>query len=391
MAREAKEKFKWLNDALQSARSTFNRQQPNPFILFNAPLTDGEYQHVYDMMVVELGFVSRDAVAVYDILDKNFNQSVVYPHKYRYIIEHAVSMQDVIMQYFLRESVTYSKIQLEDGQYVVIAREPSDNNTLKISVGNTDIEFPVVASCVVAGVGGRASNRLLHIAFSILAMAYSALSSGSRLSRKIVFQIDGLSAILEKIADKRNGQDDFMANLVDQGRSILSDDVAFLDAGTKISLLPLDFEKVAKAIDLALDEISRITKIPKTKMRGTSPVGMNATGEYDDKNYQDILQSLRNTVVEPFLDILEYKYRKQVIADMDSLSKAMTIKLQMDAEDDTITLAGKQKLSEILLAPYLDTHDFVYTNGYQERMRNHLEYPIHPLSANHSESEVDDE
>lgn len=373
MARKA---IQWLNQSLSSFRSSFARQGNGAFTLFNQPLTDAEHRHVYDMMLIELGFVARDAVAIYNIEDPNFNQSMVYPYKYRYIMEHAVSMQDVVMNYFLESSTTYSKIQVADGQYVVIAREPDDDtaSTLTLNIENQKHTFTVISSCVVAGVGGAASNRLLYIAFSILAMAYSALSSGTRLSRKVLIEIKGLTATLEKIADKKNAYDDIMSNLVDQGQSMLEDDVAFVDDGTKIALMPIDLTSVEKAINLALDEVSRITKIPKTKLRGTSPVGMNATGEYDDKNYQDTLLALRSTLIEPYLTELGYKFRKQTIVDMDAVMKAMAIKLQMDREDVTISLEGKHRMSVALLSPYLSDGDFIYREGFQDEMINELGY-----------------
>lgn len=48
--------------------------------------------------------------------------------------------------------------------------------------------------------------------------------------------------------------------------------------------------------------VSAIAKVPSTKLLGTTPKGFNATGEYDEDNYHEELESIQSKFMEPVLE-----------------------------------------------------------------------------------------
>lgn len=86
--------------------------------------------------------------------------------------------------------------------------------------------------------------------------------------------------------------------------------LALLDGEEKLNRMTLNLSGVAPIIDQFMTWISGAADIPLTRMFGTSAKGMNATGEGDDKNYNNSIRAgQRKDMAEPLRTLDEVLVR----------------------------------------------------------------------------------
>lgn len=350
-----------LNEATAGAKERYRSNSSGWMSSYNAPLSELEERTVRDMVQVELGYIIRDAIAPYKISDPYLSGSAVIPYYLRPYYDGSVNLGDIVMDYMLHDKSTYSRVVVADGISVVMPITPDDEMsvgtrgtvamTATLSLSGSPTSYPVSHAIIVQGTGGNATKRTLLTLFRLLASVYESLKNVSDINRKLFFHLDGLSAILEKTSAVPDAQAMIMQDLVSQLNSVLRDEVVILDKTVELKVAPVSFDGVSAIIDFIYKEMARLLKVPQTKLIGTAPSGLNATGEYDDKNYQDTLQAVRKNVVEPTLAALGYEYTIEYAIDASDF-KARMEAINMLAQDVTITLEGKHTLVQKLM-PWL--------------------------------------
>ena len=80
---------------------------------------------------------------------------------------------------------------------------------------------------------------------------------------------------------------------------------AVLDGSETLERKTLSYSGIADVMNLMMHSVSGASHIPFTRLYGTSPAGMDATGEGDDRNYNDYLRTLQNSRLDPAMRKLD--------------------------------------------------------------------------------------
>lgn len=81
--------------------------------------------------------------------------------------------------------------------------------------------------------------------------------------------------------------------------------LALLDGSEDFQRKSVSYAGVAEMSRILMHQIAGACRIPFTRLFGASAEGMNATGEGDDKNYTDYLDSLKNSRLDPALRLFD--------------------------------------------------------------------------------------
>ena len=77
----------------------------------------------------------------------------------------------------------------------------------------------------------------------------------------------------------------------------------FLDVSDEAERLSVNFGGLGDVFDRHARRLAAIAQIPMTRFWGTSPIGMNATGEGDNVNYAQTVLALQESGLSPVLDM----------------------------------------------------------------------------------------
>jgi len=88
-------------------------------------------------------------------------------------------------------------------------------------------------------------------------------------------------------------------SLIKLGRSIVKDLV--IDADESFEQQPPNFGNLPDVLYLVMHELAASVQIPVTRLYGMSPGGLNATGESDSRNWEDVVESVQTHRLEPRL------------------------------------------------------------------------------------------
>lgn len=102
--------------------------------------------------------------------------------------------------------------------------------------------------------------------------------------------------------------------LFSQMKSVIN--MALLDEDETLERQTLNLSGVAPIIEQFITWISAAADIPVTRMFGTSAKGMNATGEGDDRNYNNSLRSLQTKTIDPGLTMLDEVLVRSALGNM---------------------------------------------------------------------------
>lgn len=87
--------------------------------------------------------------------------------------------------------------------------------------------------------------------------------------------------------------------LIRMGRSVVRDLV--IDADESYEQHPPNFGNLPDVLYLCMHQLSASVQIPVTRLFGMSPGGLNATGESDARNWEDVVEALQTHRLEPRL------------------------------------------------------------------------------------------
>lgn len=88
-------------------------------------------------------------------------------------------------------------------------------------------------------------------------------------------------------------------SLIRMGRSVVKDLV--IDAEESYEQHPPNFGNLPDVLYLCMHSVSSAVQIPVTRLYGMSPGGLNATGESDARNWEDVVEALQTHRLEPRL------------------------------------------------------------------------------------------
>ena len=111
--------------------------------------------------------------------------------------------------------------------------------------------------------------------------------------------------------------------------------------------IPVNFAGIADLMDRSARRVAAAAEIPLTRFWGTAPIGMNATGEGDMRNYILTLEAERQTILPPVYDrIDEIVYRSEGLGEPEPYRWPSLLELG----EDEIAAAAKTKAEALAAA-----------------------------------------
>ncbi|NIZ47593.1 DUF1073 domain-containing protein (plasmid) [Entomospira nematocerorum] len=312
-----------------------SKESPTPYeLLANMrPLTDRVTQEdvhaqasIKHQLTITLGHVIRDILAPIRLQipeDASLAEQEMYrllmgksvrPYLWQKIQSISISLQDVILHYFLRSEQVYSKVEI-DGLLFLVAISPEGRaGSWYINLPFQDGQerrFRVHEAVVIQGMGSDAMEQELSALFALRSQLFRTVKQATAYSHKVIVQIAGLTQLMSEASQDGRLLEHVKHNLNQQVLSLFQseNDLALLDSNTKIESFHLEVHQLEAVNDYIYSELARIIQVPKTKLLGESAGGLNATGAYDYQHYQDYLQSIREQVLYPFLDAMQLAYQ----------------------------------------------------------------------------------
>ena len=111
--------------------------------------------------------------------------------------------------------------------------------------------------------------------------------------------------------------------------------------------IPVNFAGIADLMDRSARRVAAAAEIPLTRFWGTSPVGLNATGDGDMRNYVLTLEAERQNILPPVYDrIDEIIFRSEGLGDPEEYRWPSLLELG----EDEIAQAAKTKAEALAAA-----------------------------------------
>ena len=125
----------------------------------------------------------------------------------------------------------------------------------------------------------------------------AGIIEGVHQSNLDVVGVKGLAQLLAMKNGEKRATDRFM--MMDMCKSMLN--MSIIDADDSFTRNAFSFAGLPEIHKTFLDVLSSATDIPTTRLLGSSPSGMNATGESDTRNYYDMIKSWQVNQLDPSL------------------------------------------------------------------------------------------
>lgn len=253
-----------------------------------------------------------------------------FPYEYKNISLTALTLRQVVILSLLGEDICINLIKLNSigtERNILIAGMPDDNGLVSFS----DKMVKPIKSLYITPFYSKSSIDLLKLCFNSLLNIYKRQDRIESLDSKLVFKMNGFHALFTQ---PKNDEEEAVAmanqnRVIENFNNILSGNGAVIDAKDDLGFISNNGENKNESAKTPSDaiyyEISRILGVPISRLIGRSPQGMNATGEYDDKNYEKRLDSYREGWLEPILDFFEIKSTRVEVSDVEYLKNIATL------------------------------------------------------------------
>lgn len=298
----------------------------------------GHTLDIVNLLKVELQHIIDDVLAPYKINDKLFNTSVILDPRFKWQ-QASITVRDVIYWYMLGEETSLTKVNYKGFDLVTTGGILDDvNNTLTFTENGNKTTLNILARAKVCGFDNKALKHSLLALFTLRQAIFEGLRKKSSISTLAVGKIKGYR---DSIAAQRNNEQNIASinnAMIVQFRSILEGRGGFIDAEDDISLLTAGgTQSFREDIAFFYDELARILRIPVTVLKGDSPSGLNASGEYDYRRYAEYLDGVRIKCVTPLLDMLKIEYTLDYEVSIRSLRELIQL-VQLTVDEKTKTL-----------------------------------------------------
>ena len=187
----------------------------------------------------------------------------------------------------------------------------------------------------------RITRQLLGWGESDVQRWYKAITNNETLAAAIiegvhqanidVVSAKGLAETLAQNGGEKKIQDRFMT--MDFCKSLLN--MAVIDGDDTMTRNAFPFSGLPEIKKVFLEELASATDIPVTRLLGSSPGGMNATGESDTRNYYDMISAQQQNDLSPKLYQLDQVLIRSALGDYpEGLSFDFNPLWQMTPEED---------------------------------------------------------
>lgn len=330
------------------------------------PTTDLE--SILNNIELTLSHVIRDVMMVVDIqplgdnpslLERDYHRMIagtaVYPAEEEKIYRLSTHMGRVILNYFLHEATYYCRVRIGHIE-LVVERSPqfdeAGNMYVELKMQDDRLErLPVISAVLVRGIGSVALQQELFALFRLRQQIFVGISNRASYADKVVVSVKGLTALMAEASKEQSVLEQVKHDLNQQVLGIFDQNhnIALVDANTRLGSLQLEMTQLNDQVEFLYTELARILQIPRSKLLGESPSGLNATGEYDYRNYQDLLEGIRTNVVYPFCEYLQVHYQVSQVRNLSDTKLAIETLMLAENNLNAITLDGWQAMYRNLL------------------------------------------
>lgn len=342
--------------------------QPNPYQVLSdlKPIMSDttETHSIHHQLSLTLWHVIRDvlmplriqapensSLAVVDLHQLLAGKSV-YTYAFKEMQHLIVSLQDVIINYFLKTESAYMRMHIDSLELLMAGRPSGVQGEWYydlLLMDGTIKRCTVSHAVVVRGVGSSALENELTALFQLRSQLFKGIKHATAYSHKVIVQVEGLTALMAEASSDPRMLDRIKFDLNQQVTSLFTspNDLALLDSRTKITSFHLEVGQLEEINNYIYSELARMLQVPKTKLLGQAAGGLNATGAYDYQHYQDYLESIRTHVIYPFLDAMDIYYSVIPTKDLKQVKEALEL-LRFSKEHlsflPTDTIENLQKL-----------------------------------------------
>lgn len=204
-------------------------------------------------------------------------------------------------------------------------------------------------------------------------------------SSQTVMKINGLREAM--VSDKGAEALEKRAQLVDTARSITKS--LWIDAdGEEVLQLNTQLAGIADIMDRLGSLLAAATGIPVTKLFGVQPTGLGATGEADERSWNNRVESYRTQTLQPGLDKLvaclanELKIKEDLAITFPSLDRpteteTADIRLKI-AQADQIYISTQTVLPDEIAESRFGGPEYSMDTQLKPGPRDELEFPAAP-------------
>jgi Protein of unknown function (DUF1073) len=300
------------------------------------------------------------------VSEREFHKMVrgmaVYPVAEERIYALCTRLPLVLLNYFLYPYTYYSHIQI-NGIDVIVDSEPKQdaegNFWVEIAQSaGTHLKYPIkkskdgnhIKSFKVRGAGSSALMEELASIFELRSQVLRGLKNVAKHSHKAVIKVPGLTTLMAETRKDKTLFEGVKQDINRQTASMFGEnDLILVDAGVQLGTFEMNIPMISSQIDFIYGELARLLQIPKTKLLGEAPGGLNATGAYDYQNYQDTLEAIRMNVLYPFLEGMEIHYSVDRVHDLAKVGEAVQLLSNAENTLSGLTVAALQELYQATL------------------------------------------
>lgn len=306
------------------------------------------------MMVITITPPEQASLAVRDY-HALMSGMAVYPASEERIYRLAARLPRIILNYFLHEATYYSRVKIDNIE-LIIEREPqideAGNPYVEVMLSDhSRLKLPVIHSVMVRGIGSDALRQELFALFRLRQQLFRGISNVAKNNHKVVVTVAGLTAMMAEASKDGKVLEAIKHELNQQILSIFDthSEIALVDKNTEIGSFKMEVAQIGDQMNFIYTELARILQIPKTKLLGDSPSGLDATGEYDYKNYQDMLEGVRANVVYPFLRAMDIHYTVSLLRDMATVNQAVATVVLAEQQLSNLRTDGLREIYQNIL------------------------------------------
>lgn len=154
-----------------------------------------------------------------------------------------------------------------------------------------------------------------------------------------VYRIEGLNALVAE------GDDEVVVKrlkLANEMKSVINGIV--LDKEDEYEKKTNTFTTLPEIDDRGIQKVSGASNIPVTKLIGIHPAGLNATGDSDQYNYDEDVQSVQENVIRPKLDLIDSVIMMSTFSDPEGFEyKFNPLKQLNELEQSDVDLKNAQR------------------------------------------------
>lgn len=194
-------------------------------------------------------------------------------------------------------------------------------------------------------VWGDSDIQRWYKAITNMESASSGILEGIHQANIDVVAVNGLANLLAQKDGDSKAIKRFLT--MDQCKSMLN--MSVIDAEDTFTRNAFPFSGLPDIYRVFLDVLSAATDIPVTRLLGSSPGGLNATGESDARNYYDMIKSRQINYLDPVLYTLDQVLVRSALGDYpDGISYEWNSLWQMTEKERADLMATQvQSLAQL--------------------------------------------